>query len=238
MHQENQLLAALSAEDYERISPQLELVPLKLGQVLYESGDVMKYVYFPVSAIVSLMYMTESGSSAEIAMVGYEGMIGIALFMGGNSTFGRAVVQHSGHAYRLKGQTLKNEFKSSVALQRILLIYTQALLTQMAQMAVCNRHHTIEQQLCRWLLWNLDRLPSNQVAITQELISRMLGVRREGVTEAAGKLQAAGLIQYSRGLITVVDRPRLEKSSCECYGEVRKEFDRLLSALKRVGVQI
>lgn len=235
MRQENQLLAALSAEDHERLLPQLELVPLKSGQILYESGDIMKYVYFPINAIVSLMYMTESGSSAEIAMVGNEGMIGIALFMGGNSTFGRAMVHSTGYAYRLKGQVFREEFKDSIAIQRILLIYTQALLTQMAQMALCNRHHTIEQQLSRWLLWNLDHLPSNQLAVTQELISRMLGVRREGVTEAAGKLQAAGLIQYSRGLITIVDRRGLEKYACECYSEVKKEFDRLLSSLKQVN---
>jgi CRP-like cAMP-binding protein len=235
MHQGNQLLAALPAGEFERLFSQLELVPLKMGQVLYESGDIMRYVYFPISAIVSLMYMTASGSSAEIAMVGNEGVIGVALFMGGNSTHGRAVVQHTGYAYRLKGQTLKTEFQNSVRLQRILLIYTQALLTQMAQIAICNRHHTIEQQLCRWLLWSLDRLPTNQVEITQELIARMLGVRREGITEAAGKLQAAGLIQYSRGLITVVNRPGLEKHSCECYSEVKKESDRLMSSLSSLS---
>ena len=238
MRQENRLLAALPIEEYEKLLPQLELVPLKAGQVLYESGDVMRYVYFPVSTAVSLMYITAAGSSTEIAMVGNEGVIGVALFMGGGSTYGRAVVQHTGQAYRLKGQTLKNEFQNSILMQRILLVYTQALLTQMAQMAICNRHHSVEQQLCRWLLWTLDYSPSNQIDTTQELISRMLGVRREGITEAAGRLQAAGLIQYSRGHIKVLDRPRLEKASCECYSEVRKEFNRLLSSLKQLNTNM
>jgi CRP-like cAMP-binding protein len=230
MHQpqQNHLFRALPEEARERVFPQLELVPMPLGHVLYESGDTLQNVYFPIDSIVSVLYVMENGSSAEIAVVGNEGMVGIALFMGGETTPNRAVVQSAGHAYRLKSAVLKQEFNRSGAFQHLLLRYTQALLTQMAQTAVCNRHHSVEQQLCRWLLLSLDRLSSNEVKMTQELIANMLGVRREGVTEAAGRLQTAGLIQYRRGHITVLDRPRLEKSSCECYAVVRQEFDRLL----------
>jgi len=225
---QNRLLAALPAAERQRLYPELELVPLPLGDVLYESGNQLQHVYWPTDSIVSLLYVMADGASAEIAVVGNEGIIGIALFMGGESMPNRAVVQSAGHAYRLKGQLLKEEFNRSAALQQLLLRYTQALLTQMAQTAVCNRHHSVDQQLCRWLLLSLDRLPSNELTMTQELIANMLGVRREGVTEAAGKLQNAGLIQYSRGRITVVDRPRLEAQACECYGVVKREFDRLL----------
>jgi CRP-like cAMP-binding protein len=201
---------------------------LSLGEVLYESGDQLRQVYFPTVSIVSLLYVLADGASAEIAVVGNEGIIGIALFMGGETMPNRAVVQSAGYAYRLKGQMLKEEFNRAGELQHLLLRYTQALLTQMAQTAVCNRYHSVDQQLCRWLLLSLDRLPSNELTMTQELIANMLGVRREGVTEAAGKLQSAGLIQYSRGQITVIDRPRLEERACECYKVVKKEFDRLL----------
>ena len=201
---------------------------MKLGHVLYESGVALQHVYFPADCIISLLYVMENGASAEIAVVGNEGMVGISLFMGGDTTPSRAVVQSAGHAYRLKGSLLKEEFARSGAAQHLLLRYTQALLTQMAQTAVCNRHHTVEQQLCRWLLLSLDRLSDNKLTMTQELIANMLGVRREGVTEAAGKLQAAGLIRYSRGKITVLDRPRLERKACECYAVVKKESDRLL----------
>ena len=211
--QQNHLLAALPPEVRERLYSGLELVPLKLGAVLYESGGVMQHVYFPTNSIVSLLYVMEDGASAEIAVVGNEGMVGISLFMGGESTPSRAVVQSAGHAFRLKGHLLKEEFHRSGPAQHLLLRYTQALLTQMAQTAVCNRHHSVEQQLCRWLLLSLDRLSDNKLAMTQELIANMLGVRREGVTEAAGKLQTAGLISYSRGKITVLDRPRLEKKA-------------------------
>ena len=225
---QNHLLSALPASDYARLEPHLELIPMRLGDVLYEPGVQLRYVYFPTSSIVSLLYVMEDGASAEIAVVGNEGMVGVALFMGGETTPSRAVVQSAGHAYRLKGQTLKEEFRRAAGLQHLLLRYTQALLTQMAQTAVCNRHHSVDQQLCRWLLLSLDRLPTNKLTMTQELIANMLGVRREGVTEAAGKLQAAGLINYSRGHITVLDRPRLEAQACECYQVVKKEFDRLL----------
>ena len=201
---------------------------MPLGKVLYESGNRLQHVYFPTNCIVSLLYVMEDGASAEIAVVGNEGVIGIALFMGGETTPSRALVQSAGHAYRLKGQLLKDEFNRSEELQHLLLRYTQALLTQMSQTAVCNRHHSVDQQLCRWLLLGLDRLSSNTLRMTQELIANMLGVRREGVTEAAGKLQAAGLIRYTRGKITVLDRPRLESRACECYSVVKKEFDRLL----------
>ena len=204
---------------------------MKLGHVLYESGVALQHVYFPADCIVSLLYVMENGASAEIAVVGNEGMVGISLFMGGETTPSRAVVQSAGHAYRLKGELLKAEFSRSGATQHLLLRYTQALLTQMAQTAVCNRHHTVEQQLCRWLLLSLDRLSDNKLTMTQELIANMLGVRREGVTEAAGRLQASGLISYSRGKITVLDRPRLEKKVCECYAVVKKESDRLLPDL-------
>ena len=225
---QNHLLAALPALESERLYPHLEPVPLPLGEVLYESGDQLQHVYFPIASIVSLLYVMADGASAEIAVVGNEGIIGIALFMGGETMPNRAVVQSAGYAYRLKGQLLKEEFNRAGELQHLLLRYTQALLTQMSQTAVCNRHHSVDQQLCRWLLLSLDRLPSNELTMTQELIANMLGVRREGVTEAAGKLPSAGLIHYSRGHITVIDRPRLEARVCECYQVVKTEFDRLL----------
>jgi CRP-like cAMP-binding protein len=209
----------------------MELVPLPLGEALYESGDRLNYVYFPTTAIVSLLYELEDGASAEIAVVGNEGIVGIALFMGGDTMPNRAVVQSEGHGYRLPGQLLKQEFNRAGALQHLLLRYTLALLTQMAQTAVCNRHHTVDKQLCRWLLLSLDRLPSNELTMTQELIANMLGVRREGVTEAAGHLQKAGLIHYNRGHIAVLDRPGLEARVCECYQVVRQEFLRLLPAM-------
>jgi len=225
---QNHLLDALPAIDYERIAARLELVQLKLGDVLYEPDVKLRYVYFPTTAIVSLLYVMEDGASAEIAIVGNEGILGIALFMGGETTPSRAVVQSAGHAYRLKAQLLKDEFGRFGAFLNLLLRYTQALITQMAQTAVCNRHHSVDQQLCRWLLLSLDRLASSELSMTQELIANMLGVRREGVTEAAGKLQLAGLIHYRRGKITVLDRPGLEGRSCECYQVVKTEFDRLL----------
>ena len=226
---QNHLLAVLSAEGKKRIFPHLEFVELHLGMSLYESGDAMRYVYFPTDSIVSLLYVMENGSSAEISIVGNEGLIGIALFMGGESTPSRAVVQSAGGAYRLSGQKMKDEFNRHSELHQLLLRYTQSLMTQMAQTAVCNRHHTIDQQLCRWLLLSLDRLPDNQLNMTQELIANMLGVRREGVTEAAGKLQQHGVIEYHRGHITVLDRPKLERLSCECYEVVKRETDRLLN---------
>lgn len=225
---QNHLLAVLPAADFERLLPHLKLVPLPLGEVLYESGIELRYVYFPTDSIVSLLYVMEDGDSAEIAVVGNEGVIGISLFMGGETTPSRAVVQSAGHSYRLPGQALKQEFIRGAAMQHLLLRYTQALLTQMAQTAVCNRHHSLDQQLCRWLLLSLDRLASNELVMTQELIANMLGVRREGVTEAAGKLQQAGLIHYSRGHITVIDRAGLEARTCECYAVVKKECARLL----------
>jgi CRP-like cAMP-binding protein len=225
---QNQLLAALPAADYERLLPHLEQVPLELGRALYEPGSQQGYVYFPTTSIVSMLYVMEDGSSAEIAIVGNEGVVGIALFMGGESTSSRAVVQSAGYGFRLRARVLKTEFGQGGDLQHLLLRYTQALITQMAQTAVCNRHHAVEQQLCRWLLLSLDRLSSNELTMTQELIANMLGVRREGVTEAAGKLQAAGLINYSRGKITVLDRPKLEARVCECYAVVKREYGRLL----------
>jgi len=227
---QNHLLAGLPAADYERLLPQLELVPLPLGWALYESGSEQGYVYFPTDSIVSLLYVMEDGSSAEIAIAGNEGVVGIALFMGGETTPSRAVVQSAGYGYRLKAVVLKREFEQGGELQHLALRYTQALITQMAQTAVCNRHHSVEQQLARWLLLSLDRLSSSELAMTQELIANMLGVRREGVTEAAGHLQKAGLIHYSRGRITVLDRPKLEHRVCECYAVVKKEYDRLLPA--------
>jgi CRP-like cAMP-binding protein len=227
---QNHLLAALPAADYERLLPHLQLVPLPLGWALYEAGGVQDYVYFPTNSIVSLLYVMEDGSSAEIAVVGNEGAVGISLFMGGETTPGRAVVQSAGFGYRVKGRIVKSEFQRSGALQHLLLRYTQALITQMAQTAVCNRHHSVEQQLCRWLLLSLDRLPGSELSMTQELIANMLGVRREGVTEAAGNLQKAGLIHYNRGHITVLDRPKLETQVCECYAVVKREVDRLLPA--------
>jgi CRP-like cAMP-binding protein len=224
----NKLLAALPPKIYERLQSSLELVPLKLGASVYEAGGRQPYVYFPINAIISLLYVMKDGASAEIAIVGNEGLVGISLFMGGDTTPSRAVVQSAGYAYRLSSKRLKLEFEHGGALQHLLLRYTQALITQMAQTAVCNRHHSIEQQLCRSLLLSMDRLPTNVLTMTQELIANMLGVRREGVTEAAGKLQEDGLIRYSRGRITVVDRQRLENRVCECYAVVKKEFDRLL----------
>ncbi len=226
---QNHLLAALPAAEFERLSPHLEPIPMPLGEVLYESGAQLHHVYFPTTAIVSLLYVLEDGASAEIAVVGNEGILGISLFMGGDTTPSRAVVQSAGHGYRLKAERLKQEFNRAGPVLRLLLRYTQALITQMTQTAVCNRHHSIEQQLCRWLLLSLDRLSSDSLTMTQELIANMLGVRREGVTEAAGKLQRAGLIRYSRGRIEVLDRPGLEKAVCECYAVVKKEYDRLLA---------
>ena len=224
---ENQLLAALPEADWQRWRPQLEGVELPLGEVLYESGSTLSHVYFPTTAIVSLLYVMENGASAEIAVVGNEGLVGISLFMGGETTPSRAVVQSAGHGFRLKGQVIKEEFKRAPVLH-LLLRYTQALITQMAQTAVCNRHHSLDQQLCRWLLLSLDRLQGDQLVMTQELIANMLGVRREGVTESAHNLQKAGLISYSRGRITVLDRAGLEKRTCECYAVVRNEYSRLL----------
>jgi len=230
---QNHLLAALPPSDYERLASHLELIPMRLGDVLYEPGVRLRHVYFPTTSIVSLMYVMENGASAEIAIVGNEGILGISLFMGGETTPSRAVVQSAGHAFRLKAQRLKDEFGRFGPMLQLLLRYTQALITQMSQTAVCNRHHSVDQQLCRWLLLSLDRLASNELAMTQELIANMLGVRREGVTEAAGKLQDAGLIRYRRGRITVLDRPGLEARSCECYQVVKTEFDRLLPYVTR-----
>ncbi|MEO6278600.1 Crp/Fnr family transcriptional regulator [Roseateles sp.] len=224
----NQLLAALPQAEWQRWEPLLEAVELPLGRVLYESGSVLSHVYFPTTAIVSLLYVMEDGASAEIAVVGHEGLVGVSLFMGGESTTSRAVVQSAGRGYRLRAAVLKEEFSRSSPVLHLLLRYTQALITQMAQTAVCNRHHLLDQQLCRWLLLSLDRLGGNELAMTQELIANMLGVRREGVTEAALKLQDAGLIRYARGHITVLDREGLEARSCECYSVVKKEYDRLL----------
>lgn len=225
---QNHLLAALSDDVQERLFPDLEYVHLPLGMVLYESGDTLRHAYFPTDSIVSLLYVMESGASAEISVVGNEGIIGTALFMGGESTPSRAIVQSEGYAYRLSKKLFKVEFSRHSEMLMLLLRYTQALITQVAQTAVCNRHHTIDQQLCRWLLLSLDRLPTKNLVMTQELIANMLGVRREGVTEAAGKLQKLGVIYYHRGHITVLDRPKLEKLSCECYAVVKKETDRLL----------
>ncbi|MEE1948784.1 Crp/Fnr family transcriptional regulator [Pseudomonas alcaligenes] len=229
--EQNHLLAALSEEVRHRLFPQLERVELPLGKVLYESGDTLRHVYFPTDSIISLLYVMENGASAEISVVGNEGLVGVALFMGGESTPSRAIVQSGGYAYRLQGQRLKDEFNRHGELLVLMLRYTQALITQMAQTAVCNRHHQIDQQLCRWLLLSLDRLPNNRLTMTQELIANMLGVRREGVTEAAGKLQRQGVIEYSRGHITVLDRQKLEQLSCECYAVVKRETDRLLPYL-------
>ena len=225
---QNRLLAALPDAEWQRWLPQLEAVELPLGQVLYESGSTLSHVYFPTTAIVSLLYVMENGASAEIAVVGNEGIVGISLFMGGESTPSRAVVQSAGQGFRLTAQTIKDEFDRSGPVMHLLLRYTQALITQMAQTAVCNRHHSLDQQLCRWLLLSLDRLRGSELVMTQELIANMLGVRREGVTEAALKLQQAGLIRYARGHITVLDRPGLEQRTCECYAVVKKEYDRLL----------
>jgi len=224
----NQLLAALSAVELKRMSRHLEKVPMILGEVVYESGRHLDHVYFPADCIVSLLYVLENGASAEIAVVGNEGVVGVSIFMGGETTPSRAVVQSAGTAYRLPGQYVKEEFIRGGAMQHLMLRYTQSLITQMAQTAVCNRHHSVDQQLCRWLLLSIDRLPSPEITMTQELIANMLGVRREGVTEAAGKLQKAGVISYRRGHISVLDRPRLEAMSCECYEVVRRETARLL----------
>jgi CRP-like cAMP-binding protein len=224
----NSLLAALPDPEWQRWQPLLEPVEMPLGQVLYESGATLTHVYFPTTSIVSLLYVMESGASAEIAVVGNEGLVGISLFMGGESTSSRAVVQSAGHGFRLKAQLMKNEFNRAGPVLHLLLRYTQALITQMSQTAVCNRHHTLDQQLCRWLLLSLDRLQGNELVMTQELIANMLGVRREGVTEGALKLQQAGLISYARGHIIVLDRAGLEKRTCECYAVVKKEYDRLL----------
>jgi CRP-like cAMP-binding protein len=224
----NHLLAALPDTEWQRWLPHLESVTMPLGQVLYESGATLSHVYFPSTAIVSLLYVMESGASAEIAVVGNEGIVGISLFMGGESTSSRAVVQSAGTGLRLKAQLVKDEFNRAGPVLHLLLRYTQALITQMAQTAVCNRHHSLDQQLCRWLLLSLDRLQDNELVMTQELIANMLGVRREGVTEGALKLQHDGLIRYSRGRITVLDRPGLERRTCECYAVVKKEYERLL----------
>jgi CRP-like cAMP-binding protein len=225
------LLAALPPAEFARLAPHLELIAMPLGEALYESGGRLQHVYFPTTAIVSLLCMLENGASAEIAVVGHDGILGISLFMGGDTTPSRAVVHSAGFGYRLKAQLLKQEFNRAGPMLHLLLRYTQSLITHMAQTAVCNRHHSIEQQLCRWLLLSLDRLASDSLTITQELIANMLGVRREGVTEAAGNLQRAGLIRYSRGRIEVLDRPGLEKAVCECYSVVKLEADRLRSAI-------
>src|SRR6186713_1449674 len=227
---DNHILKALPALERERLFPHLKLAPMPLGMVLYESGAALRHIYFPTNSIVSLLYVMQDGASAEIAVVGNEGAIGVSLFMGGETTPSRAIVQSAGYAYRLTGKRLKAEFSRHGEMLHVLLRYTQSLITQMAQTAVCNRHHTLDQQLCRWLLLSLDRLEGNELLMTQELIANMLGVRREGVTEAAGHLQTAGLIHYSRGHITVLDRPKLEKQVCECYGVVKREMDRLLPA--------
>ena len=233
---DNHLLKALPENVLARLLPHLEPAEMPLGRVLYESGGPLRHVYFPTTSIVSLLYVLEDGASAEIAIVGNEGVLGISLFMGGETTPSRAVVQSEGQGFRLEARLLMEEFNAAGPMMRLLLRYTQALITQMAQTAVCNRHHSVDQQLCRWLLLSLDRLPGNKLVVTQELIANMLGVRREGVTEAAGKLQAAGLIEYSRGKITVLDRKRLEKRVCECYAVVKGEYDRLLPARALAGV--
>jgi CRP-like cAMP-binding protein len=226
---QNHLLAALPKEIFERIAPHLELIPMPLGEVLYESGGQLHHVYFPTTSIVSLHYVMENGASAEIAGVGNEGVVGISLFMGGNTTPSRATVCTSGYGYRLKARLMMEEFNRAGPMMRLMLRYTQALITQMSQTAVCNRHHSMEQQMCRWLLLTLDRLPTPELIMTQELIASMLGVRREGITETAGDLQRSGLISYRRGHITVLDRSGLESRTCECYNVVKKEFHRLLS---------
>ena len=226
--QQNALLAALSAAERERLANGLELVPLRLGQVLYESGQTMSHAYFPIDCVISLLYVMKNGESAEIAIVGNDGMIGIALFMGGESTMSRAIVQNAGHAYRLKAQTLKDEFRSAGALSRLLLLFASALITQMVQTAACNRHHPVDQQLCRWMLLSLDRLPSSRISMTEKLIGNMLGLKPRDVTKATDLLQGAGLIRYDAGEITVLDRAGVEERSCECYGVVKTESDRLL----------
>ncbi len=230
---QNHLLAALPTAEFERLAPHLEPVEMLLGDVLYESGGLLQHVYFPTTAILSMHYVMENGSSSEIAGVGNEGMLGISLFMGGNTTPSRAVVQTGGQGYRLKAQLMVQEFKRAGPMQQLMLRYTQALITQMSQTAACNRHHSLVQQLCRWLLLTLDRMPTNELIMTQELVASMLGVRREGVTEAAGKLQQAGVIRYRRGHITVLDRSGLESQVCECYAVVKKEFARLLPDVRQ-----
>lgn len=226
--EQNHLLSEVPVDVQQRLFPHLEWVELALGKVLYESGDTLRYVFFPTDAIVSLLYVMESGASAEISVIGNDGMVGVSLFMGGDSTTSRAVVQSAGGAYRLSAQRLKDEFNRHGPFLNLMLRYTQALITQMSQTAVCNRHHSIDQQLCRWLLLSMDRLPTNKLVMTQELIANMLGVRREGVTDAAGRLQRLGAIEYCRGHITILDRPLLEQMCCECYAVVRKETERLL----------
>ncbi len=233
---QNHLLASLPAPDYARLLPELELIPMPLGWALYESGSHMHYAYFPTTSIVSLLYVMEDGASGEIAVTGNEGLVGISLFMGGDSATSRAVVQSAGSGYRLKESFLKKEFALGGSLQHLALRFTQALIAQMSQTAVCNRHHTVEQQLCRCLLFSLDRSAGNELVLTQELIANMLGVRREGVTEAAGNLQRDGLIIYRRGHITVVDRPKLEQRVCECYGVVKRQYDKLLHHPKNLSV--
>ena len=232
---DNRLLAVLPAESYQALLPFLEPLAMPLGLSVYESGGAQDYVYFPTTAIVSLLYVLADGSSAEIAVTGNDGLVGISLFMGGETTPSRAVVQSAGEGYRLRASVLKKQFETGGALQHLLLRYTQALITQMAQTAVCNRHHSVDQQLCRWLLLSLDRLPGTELTMTQELIANMLGVRREGVTEAAGRLQAEGLIKYRRGHIAVLDRLQLEARVCECYAVVKKEYDRLLPSAMSFG---
>ena len=229
--QQNHLLAALPVGDLEILRPHLDLAELPLGEVLYESGIRLRCVYFPTTSIVSILYVMADGASAEIAMIGNEGVVGVSLFLGGETSSSRAVVQSAGHAYRLDAGLLKEQFKRGSAMQHLLLRYTQSLMTQMVQTAVCNRYHSLDQQLCRWLLLSLDRLPSNQLIMTQELIANRLGVRREGVSEAAGKLQQAGLIHYNRGHISVIDRRGIEARTCECYAAVQKECGRLLPDL-------
>ena len=231
---QNLLLAALPPGEFQRWEPMLELIDMPLGQVLYESGLTLSHMYFPLDSIVSLLYVMENGSSAEIAVVGNEGLVGVSLFMGGDTTPSRAVVQSGGRGFRLEANAMKNEFNRAGPVLHLLLRYTQALITQMAQTAVCNRHHTLDQQLCRWLLLSLDRLKGSDLVMTQELIANMLGVRREGVTESALKLQSSGLIRYSRGRIKVLDRGGLEQRTCECYAVVKKEYDRLLPATPAV----
>ena len=230
---QNRLLAGLPANDYERILPQLELIPMPLGMAVCEAGVEMDYVYFLTSSIVSQLYESRDGTATETAVIGHEGVVGVTLFMGGGTSLSRAVVKSAGYGFRLKAKTLKEEFAAGGAMQALLLRYTQALLTQMSQTAVCNRHHSVVQQLCRWLLLSLDRLPSNEMSMTQELIGNMLGVRRESVADAAGKLQDEGLIHYTRGHISVLDRPGLESRVCECYAGVKGEYDRLLPALSK-----
>ncbi|MDY7537375.1 Crp/Fnr family transcriptional regulator [Undibacterium sp. 5I1] len=234
---QNHLLAALPAAEFDRLSDQLELVSLHQGEALYESGMRLQYVYFPITCIVSLLYVLESGESAEIAVVGNEGIVGISIFMGGDTTPDRALVQSAGYAYRLRGNLLKEEFDRAGPVLRLLLRYTQALIIQMTQTAVCNRHHSIEQQLCRWLLLSVDRLSSDSLIMTQQMIANMLGVRRERVTEAAGNLQRAGLIQYSRGAIEIIDRSGLEDAVCECYSVIKHEFDRLLNDIPHLDIE-